>query len=257
MTAPRLEISRTARARGIAPEVVFFIMSLLFGAIAIVATPPLRGPDEPAHLWRTIGISEGDLIPTTRNADGDVGLFIPANWHRQFSHFNEIRQSSPSKRPNYWEVFGAFFVQERTTNETGPPLFLTYEGSQAYSPIPYVPYAAAAVVARVLGFSFLETLYLLRFVGLLVTSLMIAYAIAVTPFLKRTFLCIAMLPTALYQRSVISIDGVVLATTLIVIALCLAAVLNPGRLLLRSLWIILCSLTKPPHGDSNATQEPV
>jgi hypothetical protein len=131
---------------------------------------PLRGPDEPAHLWRAIGISQGDLIPTTTNEHRDVGLFISARWHQQFSHFNEVRQKLPHERPNYWELFQAPLAKELPVNGSEPAIFVTYEGSQVYSPIPYLAYAAAALVARALGLSWLETLYLLRFVGLLVAA---------------------------------------------------------------------------------------
>jgi uncharacterized membrane protein len=222
-------------------------MSFLFGLIAIAANPPLRGPDEPAHFWRAVGIAQGDLIPTTANDRGHVGLSITADWHRQFSHFNEVRQSPPSDRPNYWQIFRAYFANDMAASEGTIPIFVTYEGSQVYSPVAYIPYATTAFVAQALDLSFLWTLYLLRVTGLIVSSAMIAYAIAITPFLKWTFVCVAMLPTAIYQRSAISIDGVVLAATLVVIGLCLAAVLAPGRLLLRGLWITLCSLTKPPQ----------
>jgi uncharacterized membrane protein len=222
-------------------------MSFLFGLIVIAANPPLRGPDEPAHFWRAVGIAQGDLIPTTSNERGHVGLFITADWHRQFSHFNEIRQTPPSERPNYWQVFRSYFAHETATGEDTAPIFVTYEGSQVYSPVGYIPYAASAFVAKALDLSFLWTLYLLRLTGLIVSSAMIAYAISITPFLKWTFVCVAMLPTALYQRAVVSIDGVVLGATLLVIGLCLAAVLAPGRLLLRGLWITLSSLTKPPQ----------
>ena len=249
MTAPRVNRSQQARGWSIGdrPEVVFFLMSFLFGLIAIAANPPLRGPDEPAHFWRAVGIAQGDLIPTTANERGHVGLFITADWHRQFSHFNQIRQTPPSERANYWQVFRAYFAHETTAGEGAAPIFVTYEGSQVYSPVGYIPYAATAFVAKALDLSFLWALYLLRITGLIVSSAMIAYAIAITPFLKWTFVCVAMLPTAIYQRSVISIDGVVLAATLVVIGLCLAAVLAPGRLLVRGLWITLCSLTKPPQ----------
>jgi uncharacterized membrane protein len=222
-------------------------MSFIFGLVAIAATPPLRGPDEPAHFWRALGIARGDLIPTTVNERGHVGLFITADWHRQFSHFNEIRQGSPSERSNYWQIFRMYFANGVTAGEDAAPLFITYEGSQVYPPVPYIPYATAAFIARIFDLSFLWTLYLLRLTGLIVASAMIAYAIALTPFLKWAFVCVAMLPTALFQRAVISIDGIVLSATLLVVALCLAAVLAPGRLLFRCLWITFCSLTKPPQ----------
>ena len=203
----RSVLARVWRDAAGCPEAVFFVMSFLFGLVAIAANPPLRGPDEPAHFWRALGIAQGDLIPATVNDRGHVGLFVTPDWHRQFSHFNEIRQISSSERGNYWQVFRTYFANDFRTGEGAPTLFVTYEGSQVYSPIAYTAYAAAALVAKTFELSFLWTLYLLRFTGLIVASAMVAYAIAVTPFLKWAFVCVAMLPTAIYQRAVISIDG--------------------------------------------------
>ena len=38
-------------------------MSLLFGTLLILATPPLRGPDETAHFLRAYGVAQGDIVP--------------------------------------------------------------------------------------------------------------------------------------------------------------------------------------------------
>jgi uncharacterized membrane protein len=156
MTAPRVNRSQPTRGKSIAhrPEVIFFLMSFLFGLIAIAANPPLRGPDEPAHFWRAVGIAQGDLIPTTANERGHVGLFITADWHRQFSHFNEIRQSPPSERPNYWQIFRTYFANDMAAGAGTTPIFVTYEGSQVYSPVAYIPYAATAFIAKALDLSF-------------------------------------------------------------------------------------------------------
>jgi hypothetical protein len=44
------------------PVRIFLLLSGLFG-ILIFLTPPMRGPDEPAHFIRAYGISQGQVIP--------------------------------------------------------------------------------------------------------------------------------------------------------------------------------------------------
>ena len=50
-----------------------------------------------------------------------------------------------------------------------------------------------------------------------------AYAIAIAGRLGWTFFLIAMLPAALYGRSVVSADGAALACTMVITALCVRA----------------------------------
>ena len=66
-------------------------------------------------------------------------------------------------------------------------------------------------------------LLLMRAFGLLAFTAAAAYAIAVTPALKWAFVLIALLPVALYNRSVLSADGAALSSALVITALCLRA----------------------------------
>src|SRR3546814_12698139 len=93
-------------------------------------------------------------------------------------------------------------------------------------------------------------MYLMRLAGLAAMTAVMAYAVAATPTLKWAFLFIAMLPTALYGRSVISADGGTLAYTMVVTALCLKAAVRPvdgGRVGERAVWMTLSILSKPPQ----------
>jgi Predicted membrane protein (DUF2142) len=86
----------------------------------------------------------------------------------------------------------------------------------------------------------------MRFAGLLAAALVTAYAIALTPHLKWMFFCTAMLPTALYQRAVINVDGALLGTTFLVIALCLRSLGDPAAgPCQRGVWTMVTCLTKP------------
>jgi uncharacterized membrane protein len=114
--------------------------------------------------------------------------------------------------------------------------------------VAYLPQAAAALIARVLDLDFLPTLYLMRFAGLAALTALIAYAIAMVPNLSWAFLSIAMLPAAIYGRSVISADGSALAGAMVVslwIRTATTAQLYAANR--QSFWMAFCALTKPPN----------
>jgi uncharacterized membrane protein len=148
----------------------------------------------------------------------------------------------------YGPVFQTYFSRRSAPIESDPPtVFVPYGGSEGYSPVAYLPQAAAALAARALDLDFVATLYLMRFAGLAAMTAMIAYAIAISPQLAWAFVAIAMLPAALYGRSVVSADGSALAAAMLVAALWLRGFLSPhghrpGQL---SFWMMFSALTKP------------
>jgi uncharacterized membrane protein len=89
----------------------------------------------------------------------------------------------------------------------------------------------------------------MRFARLAVTTIVLAFAISLVPQLAWALVAIAMLPAAIYGRSVINADASALATALVATALWLRGILFP-LLLLRarlSLWLTLTALTKPTN----------
>ena len=241
LALPRVDVS------AIGPLTVLLIGSLLFGLMMIVATPPLRGPDETAHFLRAYAIAQGDFVPSTRDDQGRKGVFLPPRLHAGFDYFESAR--TRARRPGgYGPVFRAYFSEPPGPNPAGPPIFVPYGGSEGYSPIAYLPQSAAALVARALDLDFLATQYLMRLAGLLAISGTIAAAVALMRPLAWPLVVIAMLPAALYGRAVINADGSALAAAVMVTVLWLRGMLNPelhhaGR---QSFWMALGVLTKPP-----------
>jgi uncharacterized membrane protein len=232
-----------ARALLANPASVFVLLSLVFGMIALILTPPLRGPDEPAHFFRIYAIAQGEIIPTTADADGRKGMLLPYRLYQDFEFFEAHRLNMFEQAGfSYRNVLDEFL--RRPAPPDGPRVFVHYAGSEGYNPVSYLPFVAAALVARLANLDFVATLLLMRFAGLIAMTAVIAYAIAIVPRFGWTFLFIAMLPTALYGRAVISPDGAALAYTMMVAALCLRAA---HRIWQQSLWMALCALSKPPQ----------
>jgi uncharacterized membrane protein len=234
----------------ISPVAAFVMASLLFGTLIILATPPLRGPDETAHFLRAYGVAQGDIVPSLRDAEGRKGILVPPRLYEGFDFFESVRIKEKEAGFAYGPVFQAYFSREPTTVDSGrAPTFVAYAGSEGYSPVTYLPQAAAALVARALDLGFVPTLYLMRFAGLAILTGLIAYAIAIVPNLAWAFLAISMLPAAIYGRSVINADGSALAAAMVVTALWLRGILSPQLRIIgrQSFWMMLCALTKTPN----------
>jgi uncharacterized membrane protein len=124
---------------------------------------------------------------------------------------------------------------------------MPFAGTEGYSPAAYIPYIVGAILAEVSGLDFPATLLTMRILGVLAFTAAVGFAIRVTPALKWAFVLIAMLPVALYNRSVLSADGAALASALVVTALCFTGINRFRPAWERSLWMMLCSLAKQPQ----------
>lgn len=243
-------VGRVIRTVTSHPASVFAVMSTILGVTLVGVAPPLRGPDETAHFLRAYGIAQGDLLSTVYDDNGRKGILLPVSFYRQFNVFESWQSTSRGDGFSYRRAFEQYRAGEGAGTETpDDTVFVPYGGSEGYSPAAYLPQAAAAVVARGLGVGFLETFYLMRIAGLLGMTAVIAYAIALTPALKWAFVAIAMLPSALYGRAVINADAAALAYSVVMVAMFLRVIVGAPMVAppARSVWILLCVLSKPPN----------
>jgi uncharacterized membrane protein len=240
---------RAALCQLMRPAVAFVLLSGFFGSLAVIATPPLRGPDEAAHFLRAYGISRGEIIPSEVDEKGRKGIWLPGRLHRGFELFESSRYKIGDANFSYRDVFLEYRHGHDQSTVERSPVFVLYSGSEGYSPVPYIPYVMAALVARATNLDFLGTLYLMRFSGLAVLTAVAAMAVAMMPYLRWAFVCIAMLPAALYARSVISADGTALASAMMVAALCVRSARRADAppVLEQAAWMTICVLSKPPQ----------
>jgi uncharacterized membrane protein len=239
------------------PAWLFVVFSVLFGTLTAIIVPPLRGADEPAHLLRAYGLSRGEILPFQTDEKGRKGILLPAALADDFAFFQDARYKVGTPGFVYGDALTDYMRRRSVVSAaeaSRPPVLVLYEGSEGYTPAAYLPYIAAAALARLAGLDFLGTLYLMRFAGLAATTALIAYAITLAPSLGWAFLFIGMLPVSLYGRAVISADGCTLGFTMLVLALGLAgtsrafhATGNGPGLWERMAWMTLCILSKPPQ----------
>lgn len=247
---PSSRLRRIAEVIFACPATVFAVMSIVFGLAVIAVTPPLRGPDEAAHVMRILGLVEGDLLATTE-VEGRKGLYLPRELYDDFGPFEHARHQVWNRTADYPRVFADYW-HRRTTHVADPgrpPEFIPYQGSEAYTPVAYLPQLVAGAAGKLTGLDFVERLYLMRLAGLVVMTAVAAYAIALTPYLKWAFVLVAMLPAALFGRSMVGADGAALGFAMVATALSLRALSGLGEACRgeRALFMTLCVLVKPPQ----------
>jgi predicted membrane protein DUF2142 len=232
------------------PAFVFIVFSFAFGSAISVVVPPLRGPDEIAHFLRIYSYTRGVFLPTTE-VDGRKGIFVERELHTQLSFFKDAGERffrNKEQGLRYGEIMKeyphpgpALDEQEQATK------FMPFAGTEGYHPVAYAPYILAAAIGNLLKLDFPNLLLLMRLLGLITFTAVAAYAIKLTPTLKWAFVLIAMLPVAIYNRSVLSADGAALAYALVITALCFSAVQRHGRVWERSLWMEQPSAHRGPQ----------
>lgn len=258
-------LSRIGRRFASRPAIVFALLSLVFGSALILINPPLRGPDELSHFLRIYSYTRGELLPAAE-IDGRKGVFVERALYdrlyflkdsgEEFARPLQVRKGEWFARTKDEGIrYGRIMADYRDiTSASGDqvaqaPVFAAFGGTEGYSPVAYAPYVLAAAVGGLLRLDVPELLLLMRFLGLVAFTAMVAYAIAVTPVLKWAFVLIAMLPVSLFNRTVLSADGAALSYAMVITALCFRLVWKPfaGRLWERSLWMTLCVLAKQPQ----------
>ena len=232
------------------PAFLFIVLSLAFGSAISVVVPPLRGPDEIAHFLRIYSYAQGELLPAVE-VDGRKGILIERELHAQLAFFKNAGERFAQDREKglrYAEIMQEDPAANGTPDDEEQTWkFMSFAGTEGYNPVAYAPYVVAAAIGNLLGLDFPNLLLLMRVLGLIAFTAVVAYAIRVTPTLKWAFVLIAMLPVSIYNRSVLSADGAALAGALMITALCFSAVERHGRLWERSLWMTLCTLSKQPQ----------
>src|SRR5215211_3008578 len=253
-----LERARNARSIistriGLYPATAFIFLSIAFGSLITIVTPPLRGPDEISHFLRIHSYSRGELPPPAQ-VRGRKGIFVERELYDQlhfFAYAGEWFATAREKHVDYGQVMALYReLGGRIDDDSDQPaIFAPFAGTEGYTPIAYLPYIPAAVIGRLLRLEVPDLVLLMRLFGLAAFTAVTAYAIRVSPVLKWAFVLIAMLPMSLFNRSVLSADGAALCSAFVVTAFCLRGARNvsAGRLWERSVWVTLCAVSKQPQ----------
>ena len=153
---------------------------------------PSYVPDEHAHIWKALEISQGKLI-TNIDENGDSLESIPA-----FFEDNRI--------PNI-KRYGQFndAIREKTDYND---LVEVENPAKAYAPIIYIASAFAFWIAKVIGLNGIMAIYLARLFNFIIFLIFSYLAIKLIPAGKWIIATILFFPITLQQAASISADSI-------------------------------------------------
>jgi uncharacterized membrane protein len=195
------------------PVLAFLLVALPAGLALLVLTPPFQVPDESSHLFRAFQISEGHFRAGSEG--GFPGGNLPASLARAATAF-----------PPNLEPLERHELLARVTRGLEAPLapeerrFFRFL-SAAYSPMPYLPAAAALAAGRAASWSPLALLYAGRLATLLFATLLHALSLKLAPAFRWPLVLLALTPMAAFLRSGLSPDGVTTGLAFLFFALVL------------------------------------
>lgn len=208
------------------PEKLFLIICLFWGFFYLVLSPPFTAADECSHFWKIHLLASGHF--GTKKLTSDVMLGIPRG--KILSQSGEYIPLGMVKA-GFRNIKTRGRLTEKTSFEVTKEI-LSYplqKDIQVFNtfPVPFysgLSYLTSIPVMKIMQIANVNPgwmMYILRLVSLFTYTALIYAAIKITPIKKWLFFALALLPTAVYQASMINTDGITTGTGFIFIALTL------------------------------------
>ncbi|WP_084639532.1 DUF2142 domain-containing protein [Geitlerinema sp. PCC 9228] len=201
------------------PEHAFLILSLVFGTIFLLVVPPFQIPDEPAHFLRTYQVSELNFIPEKQWMSSRKGVYtggmLPKSLPYCFASWSELN-FHPERKATLERFRESWQIPLQPSQKT----FLGFSNTALYSPVPYLPQSIGITLGKFFHAPPLLLMYLGRVFAWMAATGITFWAIVRLPLMKWAFVFLALTPMAVFLRSSLSADSILLALAFLLVATC-------------------------------------
>lgn len=180
------------------PEYVFIVIALIWGVFQIFLMPPYQVPDESGHFYRSWDYTNLSLF-----CDKDLKAEVPENVIGLHSKFSDGMVDSG--------VFSSEQIQNNLNDKIGADKKKVFTQFCSYNPIGHIPQSFGIATAKIFNLSPLHAFYFGRMSNLIISILLIFFAIKITPFGKMIFFFSAFLPMSFHQMASLSDDALVIS----------------------------------------------
>ena len=227
---------------------LFLLIGGFFGLLMLVITPPFQTPDEHDHFFRAVMISSGQFVgrkyPFSENQKKQVpakylngsGGIVPISIPYTTRMVNQKLPFHPENKQSLNDLEKMFSLP---LNMPGQPDVFTNTSAAGYSPILYLPSGLAITVGWHLKLSPLWLMYLGRLANLLAFLGLAYWALKITPTGKIIFFLLALMPMSLFLAPSLSIDGLTIASSMLLTATLLNLARNGQQPVTRQAWLIV------------------
>jgi uncharacterized membrane protein len=203
----------------LSPHKAFLYISIVFGILITVLTPPFQPQDEVCHFYRAWQVSTGTFSSIRQNQR--LGGYCPRSFQKLFLAYHPYILNNYNKTsPKQLLHTSSIPLQPFDT------IFLDFTNTALYSGFLYIPQATGIFIGKHLGANPLWLLYFGRLSNLLIFIVSIYFAIRIIPVNKWLFVFLATLPGSLVVHSSLSADVLVNSLSYLIIAIILCFSFN-------------------------------
>jgi uncharacterized membrane protein len=228
------------------PHIIFIIVALFSGYAFVKLTPPLWGLDEQSHFARVFHIVRGEFI-SNQDKDNKANT-IPDNFFELYEHrtrdiLDVIKQDTVLGRQDVTDLT----TYEKITQEPFDKSEHFFPFIANYSFLAYPGPIVGVMLSQLLDLNMGDTLLMARLFSL-VSYIVIA---AIGIWLMRAykirwlFLLIALIPTAIFQSSVVTADTMLIGSMLLFFALTYRVVMDKTVSKSILVWFAIFALIIP------------
>lgn len=185
----------------------FVFLSLVFGLVFVLITPPFQTPDEPVHFYRSYQVSTLNLMvdPT----DAGHGGVLPESLTRTVTTTmaQPVVHFEPGAKYDIRKTYQALAISEQPNQTRAYNLAAT----AMYPPLSYAPQAVGIALTRLFDLAPVAMMYAGRLTNLISWVVLMAVAIRIMPYRKWVMVFIGLLPMLLAQAASLSADVLAIA----------------------------------------------
>lgn len=220
-------------------HIVFATVAAVFGIFFVYAVPPFWGLDEAAHFGRAYQIANLNLDRSPDAANNHLPTnLIELGGYSWRDLANNVPQASGRKDVDSSEAFKALTSQKFSDENT--------RGYQVagYSPVAYVGPILGCIISGALDLTIGQAITLARLLSLLTYVLIVGLAIYILrAYTIKWFIAIAaLMPTALFNGSMISADTILISSSFLMFALFMKFLVTDDKLRNRKILLAILLL---------------
>lgn len=213
-------------------ENLFVLIALVVGLGLILITPPLWGLDEISHFSRVYQISQGNIFPDKGDVD-TYGGPIPVNLDNLKEHVvSDFQDNVGGSLLERGDLTGSEVYESLTSKEFNDHDTVIFTWTASYSPFAYLGHVIGAIISNILNLNIGQTIALTRLSGLIFYISLVYVAIRIhrnNIKLQPLLFVVALIPTSIYQASVVTVDSTSIAFSLLFVSLLFYVLLNRDK----------------------------
>lgn len=220
----------------ILPTIIFLVLSIIFvsknkkvdisnyfaliiifmGILYILCIPPLHVPDETSHFIKSYQMSfVFQNNHETKDKYGKKGYaYLPEDFRDFIIKYGSHTTNSEYKlnaRTYFYDLFKVTKYDDLSNKKV-------WYGTKYLSPIPYLPGTLISLIARITSMPILLLYLLGKLFTFIIGTIMCYYAIKITPYFKKIFFIVPLLPIYFQESSGFCMDWLTNSTSILLLS---------------------------------------